>query len=95
MGLLVYRYNSELFKAYDRHSPYDVDRYCQLYVDSTNIIVRDSCSGSAFLLVDGSIANGPATQPMKEYNTTFDGDILTITNWFWGSLLPNLVDFYD
>ena len=33
-----------------------------------------------FSVLDGSVIEGPATQPLKRYNTQFDGQILRIWN---------------
>ena len=80
MGLLVYRQSTDVFKAYDRHSTYRPDDYCRVYVDSTNVFAVDECSDSRFVLTDGSVETGPASIPLKEYTTTFNGSILQIYN---------------
>lgn len=79
-GLLVYRYSADEFRAYDRHSPYNYEAGCRVMVDSTNIFAVDTCSGSRFLLIDGSVERGPAGQPLTRYQTTFNGSILQIYN---------------
>lgn len=80
MGILVYRSSFDTFEAYDRHAPYDVPSACRVEVDSTNITAFDPCSGSKFLLYDGSVVQGPSVDPLKRYNTHFDGINLTIYN---------------
>ncbi len=79
-GILVYRATNEDFKAYDRQAPYQVINDCQIRVDSSDVVVEDTCSGSLWLLQDGQILNGPAAFPLKEYQTYFDGIMLSITN---------------
>ncbi len=79
-GLLVYRYSSDEFRAYDRHSPYNYEAGCRVMVDATNIFAVDTCSGSRFLLIDGSVERGPAGQPLRSYQTAFNGSILQIYN---------------
>lgn len=79
-GLLVYRYSADEFRAYDRHSPYNYEAGCRVMVDSTNIFAVDTCSGSRFLLIDGSVERGPAGQPLTRYQTAFNGSILQIYN---------------
>ena len=79
-GILIYRQGPNEFNAYDRHSPYKPDDGCQVFVDSTNVAVEDPCSGSRFSIYDGSVQKGPATQPLKQYKTNFDGTYLDVYN---------------
>lgn len=80
-GLIIYRYSSDEFKAYERHSPYQPDVECDpVYVDNSDIIVKDPCSDSEWVLVDGSVIKGPASLPLKQYQTYFDGSALHIYN---------------
>lgn len=81
-GLLIYRVSSEEFVAFDRHCPYDPVEVCsQLDVDATNVRVNDyDCCGSVYSIVNGSVLSGPSVWPMKQYNTSFDGTTLIITN---------------
>src|ERR1019366_3984455 len=82
-GLLVYRASSTDFKAYDRNCTYkSTSAYpcATVSVDATKITAVDSCCKSKFSIVDGSVENGPATFPLKAYNTTFDGNVLNIFN---------------
>lgn len=37
-----------------------------------------ACHGSKFSLTDGSVVNGPATEPLPEKSITLDGDSLTL-----------------
>ena len=80
-GIIIYRVSNSEFKAYDRHCPYDATNSCALVsVDVSNITGLDDCCGSKFLLTDGSVTNGPANLPLKQYNTSFDGNVLRIFN---------------
>jgi nitrite reductase/ring-hydroxylating ferredoxin subunit len=80
-GIIVYRKSVDEFMAYDRHSPYQSENGCVVVVDSTtNVTVIDECSDSHFLLTDGSVFNGPAGLPLKQYQTSFSGSILRIYN---------------
>jgi len=79
-GIIIYRYTPDQFVAFDRHSPYMPENGCKTMVDSTNIQVSDPCSESMWLIVDGSVLNGPAGLPLKQYQTTFDGNQLHIFN---------------
>lgn len=80
-GLIIYRYSNDEFRAYERHSPYQPDVECDpVYVDNSDIIVQDPCSDSEWVLVDGSVVKGPASLPLKQYQTTFDGSALYVYN---------------
>ena len=81
-GIIVYRASSSSFMAYDRDCPYQPNNTCALVqVDSSNNFEAfDACCGSKFLITDGSVINGPATAPLKQYETTFDGATLHIFN---------------
>ncbi|MEO6882429.1 MAG: hypothetical protein ABI199_00240 [Bacteroidia bacterium] len=74
-GIIVYRKSSTEFMAYDRDCPYQPNNTCALVkVDSTNNLTAfDPCCGSKFLLMDGSVTRGPATAPLKQYETSYDG----------------------
>lgn len=80
-GILVYRLNRDNFIAYERHCPYKPNDECgRIEVDSSNVTVFDPCCGSKFLITDGSILNGPAGSPLKQYQTSYDGTLLKIYN---------------
>lgn len=80
-GLLVYRKSSDEFMTYDRHCTYQPSNSCsRVQVDSTNIIAVDSCCGSQFIITEGSVSKGPASFPLKKYQTVFDGKVLRIRN---------------
>lgn len=82
-GIIVYRFSPTEFVALDRNCTYlpnSVSPCAKVYVDSTNIQAVDSCCNSRFLIMDGSVLNGPAALPLKKYNTTFDGSVVHIYN---------------
>lgn len=80
-GILLYRSSSSEFKAYDLNCTYNSSDPCAtVHVDNTNILAVDTCCHSKFSIFDGSVAQGPATFPLKAYNTTFDGNILRVYN---------------
>jgi len=80
-GLIVYRVSPDDFVAYDRACPFDPTAECaRITMDPSGITLTDSCCKSNFSVLDGSIIKGPATQPLKRYNTQFDGQILHIWN---------------
>ena len=79
-GLLVYRVSLDEFKCFDRQSTYEPENWCNVDVDSTGFYLNDTCSNSQFSIFDGTVTKGPATIPLKQYQTTFDGTFITITN---------------
>jgi nitrite reductase/ring-hydroxylating ferredoxin subunit len=80
-GILLYRKSNTEFMAYDRNCTYQPTNSCAtVFVDNTNIVAKDTCCNSQFSIYDGSVFQGPAAQPLKAYNTTFDGNVLHIYN---------------
>ena len=81
-GLYVYRYTLDEFVVLDRHSTYDIPMGCKVTLDADNITLQDNsdCSESQWLMLDGSVLNGPATLPLHRYRTTLNGSILHIYN---------------
>ncbi len=80
-GIIVYRSSPDDFVAMDRHCPYQTAELCRVIVDDSNIIARDTaCCQSAFLILDGSVSEGPSALPLQRYNTSFNGTTLRIYN---------------
>jgi nitrite reductase/ring-hydroxylating ferredoxin subunit len=81
LGILVYRSSPETFVALDRHCPFQPADLCRVFVDDSELIARDTlCCGSAFLITDGSVVQGPAALSLQRYNTSFNGTTLRIFN---------------
>ncbi len=80
-GITVYRSSTDAFVAFERCCPYDADVSAAIVqVDDSGLTLTDSICGSTFLILDGSVVNGPATMPLKQYRADFNGDILHIYN---------------
>lgn len=80
-GIIVFRNGTEEFMAYERHSVYNPEDGCKIYVDSTGIVAEDAdCSGSRFNLFNGSVIEGPASLPLHAYRTSFSNGVLQIFN---------------
>ncbi|NQY08274.1 MAG: hypothetical protein HRT71_01990 [Flavobacteriales bacterium] len=80
-GIIIYRATNEDFVVFDRHCPYDVNNTCgKVTMNNQNLFAVDSCCSSHFLILDGSAYSGPATLPLKQYNTNWDGNQLVIFN---------------
>lgn len=73
-GIIVYRKSIDQFAAYERACPYDPTVSGSIVEpDSNQTIGVDRKCGSKFVFFDGSILNGPATRPLKQYHCDFDG----------------------
>lgn len=79
-GIVVFRKSQNEFMAYDRHCTYKVSEKNQVRVDASGLMVVDIKCNSKFLLTDGSPNSGPASVPLKRYQTSFDGSVLHIYN---------------
>jgi Rieske Fe-S protein len=81
-GILIYRKTQSDFMAFDRtctYLPADVSE--TVSVDANNsLIATDAHCGSKFQITDGTVNKGPATLPLKAYQTSFDGNLLHIYN---------------
>lgn len=81
-GIIVYRYTMEEFVVLDRHSTFDVELNCKVSVESDGITLSDAadCSESEWLILDGSVMQGPATLPLHRYRTNWNPPILHVYN---------------
>jgi nitrite reductase/ring-hydroxylating ferredoxin subunit len=80
-GIIIYRKSNDEFGAYDRHCPFMPENSCSiLKVSSSGTTAIDTCCGSEFLLIDGSVLKAPSNYPMLRYQTLFDGNQLHIFN---------------
>lgn len=82
-GIIVYRKATDVFVAFDRHSPKDADGTCSqaLTPDSNNFLdLNDICSGAKFSLYDGSAISG-SEFGLRQYQTSWNGiNMLRIYN---------------
>lgn len=79
-GIIVYRKSANEFVALERHSPYQPQDNCAVVVNEDNVIVSDPCSDSQWLIMDGTIVQGPTAFALETYRTSFSDPILYITN---------------
>lgn len=79
-GIIVYRLNESEFVALERHSPHEPGERCQVIVKEDGVIIEDPCSGSQWLINDGSIVNGPTSFALRQYETSFNPPFLYIFN---------------
>ena len=81
-GLIVYRYTIDQFVVLDRHSTYDIPLGCQVSVNENGLLISDDsdCSESKWIIIDGTVSQGPALLPLHRYNTTWNPPILSVYN---------------
>jgi nitrite reductase/ring-hydroxylating ferredoxin subunit len=80
-GLIIYRRGQSEFTILERTCTFDPSSgSAQVEVMTDNITCVDSTCGSKFSIADGSVINGPSTQPLQQYLYTFDGQTLHIYN---------------
>jgi len=80
-GIVVYRSSTDEFMAFERACPYDweVDS-AYVSVEPSGLVLKCKSCGSEFLIIDGSIVNGPATVSLKQYYTEYDGQNVHVYN---------------
>jgi len=79
-GIIVYRKSQTEFVAIERHSTFEPQNNCAVSVESSNLILKDPCSDSKWLISDGSIVNGPASRPLLQYEVVFQDPFLYVNN---------------
>jgi len=80
MGIIIYRKGFDEFIALERHVPFNVSENCRVDILEDDVTLEDPCSGSQWLILDGSIIQGPAAQPLLQYSTSFNNPFLRIYN---------------
>jgi hypothetical protein len=83
-GVIVYRLSTDQFLAYERTPPFKPDSCCNvantvctaLIVDYPYI--KDTCTNSKYIILDGSVVEGPSNMSLSMYVTEYYGDLLYI-----------------
>jgi len=80
-GIYVVRQNATTYLAFERNCTYQPLNSCAtVSLDrSSRLFFRDSCCTSQFNL-QGLVTAGPATRSLRQYATSLNGSLLTITN---------------
>jgi nitrite reductase/ring-hydroxylating ferredoxin subunit len=81
-GIIVYRSLTEEFNAYDRTCPHDYavnGLRIKVNVDFT-IAICPKCSTNYALSAFGTPISGPGRYPLKNYKSSFNGQILHVWN---------------
>ena len=83
-GVIVYRSSPDEFLAFERTPPFKPDSCCNagktictsLIVDFPFVV--DTCTGSNYLILDGSVSSGPSNMSLSMYVTEYYGGLLYI-----------------
>ena len=81
-GLIIYRYTLDEFVVLDRHSTFDIPMNCKVTVGADGVTLSDDseCSDSQWLVLDGSVMQGPAQLPLHRYRSSWNPPILHVYN---------------
>ena len=81
-GLIIYRYTLDDFVVLDRHATSDIEMGCQVNVTSDGLTINDNseCSESKWLIIDGTVMQGPSILPLHRYSTSWNPPILSVFN---------------
>jgi Rieske Fe-S protein len=81
-GIIIYRMSANQFFAFERNCTKDgcSNTKSIVWVQTGNTALKDSICGSNFSIMDGNVQNGPATIPLYQYHTNWDGNQLHVYN---------------
>ena len=81
-GIIIYRQSANQFLAFERNCTKDGCNNTKsiVWVQTGNVSMKDSICGSVFSISDGSVQTGPATIPLYQYHTNWDGNQLHVYN---------------
>ncbi len=80
-GILLYCEFTDSYKAYERNCPYEPSNAnAILDVDSTGLFLECRHCDSKFMLLDGSVVNGPTKYPLLQYTTYLENNVLSVYN---------------
>lgn len=80
-GVIIYRWSFDEFKAFDRACPHHPYEACGVVDVTDPPIATCECCGSQYLLIDGSVVEGPSKYPLKQYRTFFQDPYLQVSSW--------------
>ena len=80
-GIIVYRKSQQEFIAIERASTYYPDNAsAKVKVQNDNFTCKDTISGSTWQIIDATLTKGPAEWNLRTYGTSYDGNVLRISN---------------
>lgn len=79
-GIILHKKNATTYLALERNCTYQPNQACATVdVHTSNLFLQDVCCGSIFNW-DGLPTGGIAWRPLRQYQTTLNGNLLTITD---------------
>lgn len=82
-GIIIYHFGINEYLAYDRTCSFRPSNSCEVIEfdnDESPTYLVDQCCSTKFLIEDGTPFDGPASLPLKRYNTSFDGTYIRVFN---------------
>jgi nitrite reductase/ring-hydroxylating ferredoxin subunit len=80
-GVIVYRVNATTYHTYERNCSYQPNEACAtVNVHTSNLYMTDPCCNSTFDFATGNPTGGPAWRALRQYDTSFSGNEITITD---------------
>ncbi len=76
-GIIIYRLSEEEFRAFDRACTYNISE--RIISEDPPIAECEDCE-SSYLLLDGSVVEGPAKHHLKEYRVVFEYPFVYVSN---------------
>lgn len=80
-GIILYRLSMNEFLAFERTCPWDpFEEKSRIEVEESGTTAACPVCGSKYILLDGSPFEGPSTYLLKQYHTSYDGNLLYVFN---------------
>jgi nitrite reductase/ring-hydroxylating ferredoxin subunit len=80
-GIILYRKSAGNFIAFEKNCSYHpADACATVEVDPSRLFLIDFCCGSTFSLDEGIPTGGVAWRPLRQYKTSIQGFLLTISS---------------
>jgi len=80
-GILIYRSSQTDFVAFERACPWDWEQAnARVSVEESGITCACPICSSKFIMTDGTPFEGPSQIVLKQYETTYDGNLLYVYN---------------
>ena len=87
-GIIVYRMEMSTFLAYERTPPNNPNQCCtdsrsectKLVVGNYYPFVKDTCTGTKYSILDGTIFEGEGQYPLFQYRAEYKNGLLFISN---------------
>lgn len=81
-GIILFCNGQGTYLAFDRGCPYDCETNPKaiIVVQTNNITAKCPVCGTSYSLYSGTVTTGPGSVALKQYQTSFDGTNLTVSN---------------